>query len=800
MAWERTSSFGDQLRRLREAARQTQEELAERAGLSRDAVSALERGHRRHPQLHTVRALAIALGLSDEQAESLRASIPKRSGPRSSPVADLPPAALPVPATRLVGRQREMVEIRRLFDDGARLVTLTGPGGVGKTRLALELAAHLKSSFAGGVAFVSLAAVQDPALVLPMIAESLGVRGTGSRTLAQQLDHVLRDRRVLLVLDNFEHLTEAVMPVAELLATYPGLAVLATSRENLRLLSEREYQVPPLAAPVAGRQSGLAVVATSDAVALFVQRAQVARPDFALTAANAAAVAEICRRLDGLPLAIELAAARMKVLTAEALLARLGSGLHLLVGGPRDQAVRLQSMRAAIAWSYDLLDSGEQALFRCLSVFADSFTLHAGEAVARAVLGQDDARPAPVLPILDTIASLVDKSLLSRIATGNGELRFGMLETIREFGQEQLAAAGEAAAARDAHAACFLDLAERAWPTFRRRTGHEVWLERLEVERGNLRSALRWLAERKNETAVLQLAGALYWFWYIRGPISEGRAWLERALSCPAPSTIARVRALVGAGQLAHFQGDDDRAVAWLESALALSSELGDAWWHALALGVMATVAEDRGDYDQAEARFGEARALYETMDDPANLAMSLLHLGIVAWGKSDGGRAAELWTTSMELQRTVGDRWGLSISLAYLGLLATERGDLSRAAALHRESLQMRWESETWEDVAGSLADVATLAAAAGREEEAARLFAAADTLLEELGRVQKLPERGMYEQARARVRSAMGEQAYAAAFAAGRGVPLDEAVAAADALAAVIAGECAERDSGRL
>jgi predicted ATPase/DNA-binding XRE family transcriptional regulator len=783
MVEAQTSQFGEHLRRLRETAGLSQEELAERAGLSPAAVSALERGHRRNPYPQTIRALSDALGLSGEDRQALQTAARKQpeAQPARSPIE--PAHRLPSPVGSLVGRDQEIDDLRRLLtSETVRLVTLTGPGGTGKTRLALEVAPLLGDAFPDGVAFVSLAAVQSPDLVIPAIAEAIGVRDTGGMALPERLRHALRDRRVLLVLDNLEHLPGAATPVAELIRICQQVSVLATSRAPLRLSGEHEYPVPPLSAPTGSGQLSIQDVTANDAVALFVQRAQGVVPDFRLNESNVAAVAEICARLDGLPLAIELAAARVKVLQPAALLERLGSGLGLLTGGPRDQVARLQSLRAAVAWSYDLLDPEERSMFRRLSVFADGFSLEAAEAVT--VGG--DSRPA--LPVLDGVASLVDKSLLRRVESVTGEPRFGMLETIREYGLEQLEAAGEGDDARGAHAAWFIDLAEEAWPSFRRRAGHEAWLDRLEGERGNLRAVMTWLDERGDVDSLLQLTGALYWLWYVRGPLSEGRFWLERSLNAEGAEAagMTRLRALVGVGQVSHFQGDDDQAVFWLEASIALSKELEDTWWLALALGILGAVAEDHGDYAGAETKFSAALDLFRAADDGANSAASLVHLGIVAWGQGDAKRAIERYEEAAALQRDVGDNWGLSNSLAYLSLLATEQSDHARAANLGRDSLALRWTLKAWEDVAGSLADFGSLAAAADRPERAALLLGAAAALREEAARsAPNLPERAVYENAAARAHEALGDDLFAQTDAAGRALSIDQAITEAFAVA---------------
>ncbi|MGH2530939.1 MAG: ATP-binding protein [Thermomicrobiales bacterium] len=458
------------------------------------------------------------------------------------PVADA--GRLPAPVTPLVGRERETKDVQDLLlRDGVRMVTLTGPGGVGKTRLALDVATALESEF-GGVGFVSLAPIRAVDLVPSAIARSLGIRESGTQPLDERLRARLRDAHLLLLLDNFEHVEDAAPLIAELLVACPRIRALVTSRAPLRVSGEHEYPVPPLRVPETPVRPAVADLARTEAVTLFCQRARAVRPDFVLHEANAAVVAEICRRLDGLPLAIELAAVHIKVLSPRDLLTRLTNRLQILVGGSRDLPARLQTMRDAIAWSYDLLSPEEQALFRRLSIFVGGCTLDAAkwvmaeggkrkadatEAEGRGRKAESDdgsaavRRPPSASDVLDGIASLVDKSLLRRTDQDEGEPRFEMLETIREYGVDQLAASGEETTARARHTAWYLALAERAEPEL---TGPEQisWLERLECEHANLRGALAWLSEGERAEQALRLAGALSHFWAVHGHWAEGRA------------------------------------------------------------------------------------------------------------------------------------------------------------------------------------------------------------------------------------------------------------------------------------
>jgi predicted ATPase/transcriptional regulator with XRE-family HTH domain len=774
--------FGELLRRLRVAAGLTQEALAERAGLSARGLSDLERGVRAAPRKDTLDLLVAALALGPTERMALVAVARRGAAAAARPRAVSPASdaaggarfsgdALPVPADQLIGREREVEALSTLLEDpGGGLVTLTGPGGVGKTRLALEVASRLSGAFPGGVAVVPLAAIRDASLVLPTIAQALGVRETADRSPEEALAVALRGRRALLVLDNLEQVLDAGPALGRLLAASPELRLLVTSRVPLRIGGEQRYPVPPLATPDL-TPANSDVLADNPAMRLFAQRARQVRPDFALTPDNADAVAMICRRLDGLPLAIQLAAARVAVLPPSALLLRLEHTLPLLSGGPRDQPARLQTMREAIAWSYDLLPPAAQLLFRQLAVFAGGFSLDAAAAVSQSEGASD-------VSVFEGISELVEASLLQAEDRPGGEPRFSLLETIREYGVEQLAAKGEEEQTRERHAAWLLAVAEAAEPQLFQ-AEQQTWWSRLEAELPNIRAALAWFEQTGDAERAQRLAAALTPFNWMRGYLREGQDWLHRALAIPGETSAAsHAWALCASGTLTWFRGDNEAARALAEQALALSRAGDFALGMALSYHVLAMTAMMQGNLEQALVLGEEGIAREREVAESHWLAILLADMGTVAMlhGDDDQGRA---WSAEgLALNRTLGNRWTIGIHLSDLGVVAHGRGDLAEAARLYAESARLfRDIGDIWY-IASPLAGLAAIAVTQDRPETAARLLGVAMALREASGSTVWSTERERDQQTVTLARAALGEERYAQALEAGRALLLTQAV----------------------
>src|SRR5215217_6826665 len=723
---------------------------------------------------------------------------------------DVHPNNLPLQPTTLVGREREIWEVaERVRSEEVRLLTLTGPGGTGKTRLGLQAAADLLEEFSDGVFFVALATITEPELVASTIAGPLGVKESAEQSLMESLKNYLRDRRLLLVLDNFEQVLEGAPLVGELLGSCPKLKVLATSRIPLGLYGEQEYLVPPLSLPDPKVMPLLEVLTQYEAVKLFVQRARAVKTDFNVTNDNAPAVAEICARLDGLPLAIELAAARTRMLPPQKMLERLGNRLELLKGGPRDLPTRQQTLRGTIDWSYELLEEEEKTLFGRLSVFSGGRTLEAIEEICD---------PEGELEALEGVESLLEKSLLRQEAGVEREPRFVMLETVHEYTREKLQENGEEQEIKRAHAQYFLALAEEGESEVR---GPEaaMWLERLEAEHDNLRAALSWALAQEKVELELRLAGALWQFWWMRGHYSEGRRWLENALASDGRgSPPAWAMVLAGIGEIASHQGDLDQAgkaceeglellaheaseakiylllslgkVALLrgedyeratqvnEEALALSREMRHRMGLATSLLHLGLVSQRRGDSEGATEFYEESTALFREWGDKQGLAFCLNNLGVVAITQGDLVQAQKLTEEAVALLRELGSRGDVSIGLQNLGWIAFLRNELGKAVDLYKQSLTLAWDTGFYALVLDDLVGFACLAGAQGDAVRAAQLCGAAEALHEATGYPKDPISHAEMEPYLASGRSKIHEAEWAKAWEEGRTMSLEGAV----------------------
>ena len=708
--------FAALLRRHRLAAGLTQEALAERAGLSIRGISDLERGVNRAPYVATILRLGDALQLSEDQRAELETSISRRRGPAPS----RPVVHLPEHFTSLLGREREVAAATHLLRwEGRRLLTLTGPGGVGKTRLAIEVAATTATDFEGGAIFVPLEEVLDTDGVGPAIAAAIHLREEAGTPLHESLVQYLKDRELLLVLDGFEHLMDAASLPSQLLVACPRLKVLITSRAPLHLRGEQELDVKPLPVPDSDDLIDLELLLCCPSVALFVQRAGRVKPDFALTPETAPALAEICRRLDGLPLAIELVAARIKLLPPQALLLRLEQRLNVLTGGPRDSQPRQQTMRATIAWSYDLLAGDAQTLFRRLAVFNAPFEVEAA-AIAHGPAEQASG------DVRDELSLLADSSLLTVNENATGEPRYSMLETVRAYGLELLDDRGKGEGVRQRLADYCATLTETAEAELHG-ANQALWMARLEREHGTLLLVLRWARESGRALTGLRIAGALWRFWYSHGHLSEGRRQLEAVLTAmndaDTPPLSVTAKALRGAAVLAAVQGDYARAEMLGEEGIDLYRRTGDTRGEAAMLVILGSVSHYTGNYSTAWTRYQESLSVFRNVGDEPSVSVALNNLANIAKEQGDTIQSMRLYEESLAIKRRLGDARGIAITLNNLGTIALAQGAYDRAAALGEEALtSLRALGD--KDVTAALDTVARAALHRGDTGRAAALY----------------------------------------------------------------------------
>jgi len=765
-------TFGEWLKQRRKALDLTQDEFARRVGCAVSMLQKLEADERR-PSPQMAESLARTLGIAANQHAAFVEFA--RSGRRATVgVSFHSPSNLPAPTTPLIGREHDVAAVcQRLMHEDTRLLTLVGPPGIGKTRLALQVATEVRDCFDDGVFFVALAPITDPALVAPTIIQTFGFYESKRLSPLDHLCDHLRDKLMLLVLDNLEQVIAAAPMIARLLAACPFLKILATSRVALRVRAERQYHVPPLGLPDLARLPQPQELVQYPALALFVERAQAVQPDFSLTEANAATVAHLCHRLDGLPLAIELIAARVRLLSPAEILRRLGGRFLLQSDGLRDIDERQRTLKNAIEWSYNLLTSDEQTLFARLAVFAGGWTVDAAESVC------GNGASGLTTPVLDLLALLVNKSLVNQHEI-NGESRFTMLETIREYALEKLEATGGAEAVRRRHAEHYLAMMVKAGPDL---DGSSVLLDRVEREHDNLRAALQWSLDRGEVEMAARLSLALLSLWTMHTHhLTEGRQWFRQVLAAardyPLPACVP-AKVVYSAGILAYLQSDQAAARPLLEEALTLARESGDRRSVAHALHGLSNVAMDEGQYERVSALLNECLSLARQMGDKWLIAMSLNNLAEVARLQGDFEQAVPMFEEGTQLLTELGSKSFMAILMDGLGTIMQYQGHYDRALAIHTQCLTLAHEMDDQRIVALSLEKLAGVAAGTGRAECAARLLGAAEALREAIHVPVESIDYPDYERFLAMARAGLDDESFAAAWAQGRAMTVGQAVA---------------------
>ncbi|HET9261762.1 MAG TPA: helix-turn-helix domain-containing protein [Vicinamibacterales bacterium] len=765
-----SGSFGAQLKALREAAGYTQEELATIAGLSVHGVSALERGERRRPHVETVRALAAALDLGGPTRDAFFARA--RAPAHATAVDELSYVSLPLPLTPLLGRDTDVGALRDLLTDpGTRLITLIGPGGVGKTRLALEVGRAISDEGACRVLFVGLAAVRNPAFVAPAIAEALGVANDTAADLSARARIACEGQPTLLVLDNFEHVLDVSPLVTDLLIAVETLRVLATSRAPLRVRGEREYAVGPLALDVDVNTASPADLARAPAVRLFLERARDVRPDFRLTATNGPTVSAICRRLDALPLALELAARWIKALTAEDLLRRLMHDVLLSTAGPRDLPERQQTMNATVAWSYQLLAPNEQRLFRRLGVLPGRFPIQAASAV---LAGREDSSPGSDEG-LRAAAGLIDKSLLRRDTSVASRPLYDTLETVRAYAALELTSAGERDDAMQGLVRYCTAEAARAGEGLVGPAQVE-WLDRVREDLESYRGALAWLIDHDRPAEAIDIAWALMFFWLIRGHTAEGLRWYEQVLNLPSLPPAVDSRALLGAAVMLYAQAEYERSRTATTRALARAQSTGDMDLVAQAEHLFGHLEYAVGDLDAARHRFAHSVEVFRALEIPWGIGHALSGMAEVALATGDADEAERLLDEASPALQETGP-WFLSLGLYIRAIVALRRGSSDKVFAVVRESLTCIRDLQDKFAFVYTLVPLAAAAVLKGHDAWAARVLGAREAVMQRTGvAIVDVAVHDLREQTERTARARLGPDRWSSAYEDGRRNSIDD------------------------